>query len=177
MTRRGGSGDGWGGDPCGRPRAHGILSACHGRSRQVEVLRDFAGQNKDTQGVIEAFGLSVLRMPLLPTEMPADRREMILMAGRAGFHQAKGRATPSGRPLDKERWVAAVDTVGSETLAAAIRPHDADTELAAGNLGEGNIVAARRPYRRGVAALAEADSLFGAPAGTHDVELLGTASV
>ena len=62
-----------------------------------EVLRDFAGQNKDTQGVIEAFGLSVLRMPLLPSEMPADRREMVLMAGRAGFHQAKGRSTPAGR--------------------------------------------------------------------------------
>ncbi|PYP99121.1 MAG: hypothetical protein DMF82_25815 [Acidobacteria bacterium] len=62
-----------------------------------EVLRDFAGQNKDTQGVIEAFGLSILRMPLLPSEIPADRREMILMAGRAGFHQAKGRATPAGR--------------------------------------------------------------------------------
>jgi len=62
-----------------------------------EVLRDFAGQNKDTQGVIEAFGLSILRMPLLPSEIPADRREMILIAGRAGFHQAKGRATPAGR--------------------------------------------------------------------------------
>jgi len=62
-----------------------------------EVLRDFAGQNKDTQSVIEAFGLSILRMPLLPSEAPPDRREMILMAGRAGFHQAKGRATPSGR--------------------------------------------------------------------------------
>jgi tetratricopeptide (TPR) repeat protein len=62
-----------------------------------EVLRDFAGQNKDTQGVIEAFGLSILRMPLLPSEIPADRREMILMAGRAGFHQAKGRATPAAR--------------------------------------------------------------------------------
>ncbi len=62
-----------------------------------EVLRDFAGQNKDTQGVIEAFGLSILRMPLLPSELSADRREMVLMAGRAGFNQAKGRATPAGR--------------------------------------------------------------------------------
>ena len=63
----------------------------------IDVLRDFALQQKDTQGVIEAFGLSILRMPLLPSEVPADRREMILMAGRAGFHQAKGRSTPSGR--------------------------------------------------------------------------------
>ena len=30
-------------------------------------------------------------------------------------------ATPSGRPLDKERWLAAVDTVGSETLATVLR--------------------------------------------------------
>jgi acrylyl-CoA reductase (NADPH) len=30
-------------------------------------------------------------------------------------------AQPSGRPLDKERWMAAVDTVGSETLASVLR--------------------------------------------------------
>ena len=30
-------------------------------------------------------------------------------------------ATPSGRPLDKERWQGAVDTVGSETLATVLR--------------------------------------------------------
>jgi tetratricopeptide (TPR) repeat protein len=59
----------------------------------IDVLRDFALQQKDTPGVIEAFGLSVLRMPFLPSEAPPDRREMILMAGRAGFHQAKGRAS------------------------------------------------------------------------------------
>ncbi|HVD77403.1 MAG TPA: tetratricopeptide repeat protein [Vicinamibacteria bacterium] len=67
-----------------------------------EVLRDFALLNKDIQTVIEAFGLSILRMPLLPSEAPADRRELILMAGRAGFHQAKGRATPTGRMAFEE---------------------------------------------------------------------------
>jgi tetratricopeptide (TPR) repeat protein len=41
-------------------------------------------------------------MPLLPSEAPADRRELILMAGRAGFHQAKGRATPTGRMAFEE---------------------------------------------------------------------------
>jgi tetratricopeptide (TPR) repeat protein len=59
-----------------------------------DVLRDFALQDKDTQGVIEAFGLSVLRMPYLPNEAPPERREMILMAGRAGFYQAKSRRSP-----------------------------------------------------------------------------------
>src|SRR4029078_3792757 len=66
-----------------------------------EVLRDFAGQNKDTQGVIEAFGLSVLRMPLLPSEIPADPRHMILIAGRGGApsHTREGAraGSPTGR--------------------------------------------------------------------------------
>jgi putative YhdH/YhfP family quinone oxidoreductase len=30
-------------------------------------------------------------------------------------------ASPSGRPLDKERWPAAIDTVGGETLASVLR--------------------------------------------------------
>jgi tetratricopeptide (TPR) repeat protein len=59
-----------------------------------EVLREFALQDKDTPGVIEAFGLSVLRLPYLPSEAPPDRREMVLMAGRAGFYQAKSRRSP-----------------------------------------------------------------------------------
>src|SRR5688572_6658348 len=44
-----------------------------------EILRDFARNQKDTVPVIEAFGLSILRLPFLPSEAPADRREMILM--------------------------------------------------------------------------------------------------
>ena len=67
-----------------------------------EILREFARSQKDTVPVIEAFGLSVLRMPYLPSEAPADRREMILMAGRAGYHQARGRTTTFGRQAFEE---------------------------------------------------------------------------
>jgi tetratricopeptide (TPR) repeat protein len=67
-----------------------------------EILRTYAQKDQDTQGVIEAFGLSVLRMPFLPSEAPPDRREMILMAGRAGYHQAKGRSTAHGRQAFEE---------------------------------------------------------------------------
>ena len=34
------------------------------------------------------MGLATLRMPLLPTEAPPDRREMVLMAGRASYMMA-----------------------------------------------------------------------------------------
>jgi tetratricopeptide (TPR) repeat protein len=62
-----------------------------------EVLRDFALQGKDSAGVIEAFGLSLLRLPYLPAEIPADKREMVLMAGRGGFQLAKGRRSETAR--------------------------------------------------------------------------------
>jgi tetratricopeptide (TPR) repeat protein len=67
-----------------------------------EILKEFAKQQKDTQAVIEAFGLSILRLPYLPSEAPADRREMILMAGRAGYHHAKGRISNFARQAYEE---------------------------------------------------------------------------
>lgn len=62
-----------------------------------DVLREFSLQGKDSLGVIEAFGLSVLRLPYLPAEIPAEKRELVLMAGRGGFQMAKGRRSPAGR--------------------------------------------------------------------------------
>ena len=54
----------------------------------LETLRDFAGEGDDSPRVIEAMGLATLRMALLPVEVPADRREMVLMAGRASYLMA-----------------------------------------------------------------------------------------
>ena len=62
-----------------------------------EVLKDFALRDQDSPGVIDAFGLSVLRLPYLPSESPPERREQILMAGRAGFQLVKGRRSTTAR--------------------------------------------------------------------------------
>src|SRR5690606_1093117 len=59
----------------------------------------------------------------------------------------------------------------------AVGAHDADLELAADLLGEGDQVAARRPNRRGVVAVAEGDALGVAAAGRHDVDLRAPAAV
>src|SRR5690349_2493401 len=56
-----------------------------------------------------------------------------------------------------------------QPLVAAVRLHDADVEQPALDLGEGNQVAARRPGRAAVAAVAEADPLRSAAAARHDV--------
>jgi predicted Zn-dependent protease len=67
-----------------------------------DILKEFALLDKDTPKVIEALGLSVLRLPFLPNEAPPDRREMILMAGRAAYHQARGRSNALARQFYEE---------------------------------------------------------------------------
>jgi tetratricopeptide (TPR) repeat protein len=53
-----------------------------------EILREFALEQQANPKVIEAFGINVLRMPFLPPELPPDKREIVLMAGRAAFDWA-----------------------------------------------------------------------------------------
>ncbi len=54
----------------------------------LETLGEFASAGNDNPRIIEAMGMATLRMPMLPTEAPPDRREMVLMAGRASYMMA-----------------------------------------------------------------------------------------
>lgn len=54
----------------------------------LETLGEFAAEGDDNTRVIEAMGIATLRMPMLPNEYPPNRREMILMAGRASYMMA-----------------------------------------------------------------------------------------
>src|SRR4029453_13909513 len=54
----------------------------------LETLGEFAAEGNDNPRVVEAMGIDTLRMPLLPTETPPERREMVLMAGRASHLMA-----------------------------------------------------------------------------------------
>jgi tetratricopeptide (TPR) repeat protein len=51
-----------------------------------EVLRDFAREGNQSMSVIEALGVNALRMPFLPSEVTPDKRELILLAGRAFYY-------------------------------------------------------------------------------------------
>lgn len=66
----------------------------------LETLGEFAAEGDDNPRVIEAMGLSTLRMPLLPIESPPDRREMILMAGRASYMMATRNTAASGKAFE-----------------------------------------------------------------------------
>jgi tetratricopeptide (TPR) repeat protein len=54
----------------------------------LEQLGGFAAEGDDNPRVIEAMGIATLRMPMLPNEYPPERREMVLMAGRASYMMA-----------------------------------------------------------------------------------------
>ncbi|HWP42871.1 MAG TPA: tetratricopeptide repeat protein, partial [Blastocatellia bacterium] len=56
-----------------------------------DALRDFAREGNESMSVIEALGINVLRMPMLPVEVPPDKRELVLLAGRAAYYQAARR--------------------------------------------------------------------------------------
>jgi tetratricopeptide (TPR) repeat protein len=66
----------------------------------LETLGEFAAEGDDNPRVIEAMGLATLRMPLLPIESPPDRREMILMAGRASYMMATRNTAASGKAFE-----------------------------------------------------------------------------
>jgi tetratricopeptide (TPR) repeat protein len=53
-----------------------------------DILREFAREQNESPNVIEAYGINALRMPFLPSELPPDRREMVLIAGRAAYQWA-----------------------------------------------------------------------------------------
>jgi tetratricopeptide (TPR) repeat protein len=53
--------------------------------RALAPLTWLARAEPETPGLEIAIGLSFLRMPLLPSEVPESRRELVAKAGRAGF--------------------------------------------------------------------------------------------
>jgi tetratricopeptide (TPR) repeat protein len=66
-----------------------ILLTRNGHFEQaLQMLRDFAQDGGDSPRVIEAMGMALLRMPMLPSELPGTQREMVMLAGRASYFAA-----------------------------------------------------------------------------------------
>jgi tetratricopeptide (TPR) repeat protein len=52
------------------------------------TLQKFATDGNDSPKIIEAFGMALLRIPMIPSELPADRRELVMLAGRGAYYHA-----------------------------------------------------------------------------------------
>jgi tetratricopeptide (TPR) repeat protein len=70
----------------------------------VEPLTRLARSDQESASLLAAVGLLVLRLPYLPAEIPDDRRDLVMEAGRAGFSWL---ARASGDA--KERFAALVE--------------------------------------------------------------------
>ncbi len=65
-----------------------------------DILSEFLRVGNDSPKVVEAFGLTMLRMPYLPKEIPPSQREKILIAGQAGFNMAARRQDQARAAFD-----------------------------------------------------------------------------
>jgi tetratricopeptide (TPR) repeat protein len=54
----------------------------------LAILSDFGLEGNDSPRIVEAMGLATLRLPMLPDELPGERRELVMMAGRAQYFAA-----------------------------------------------------------------------------------------
>jgi tetratricopeptide (TPR) repeat protein len=68
--------------------------------QSLETLGEFASEGNDNPRVIEAMGIATLRLPMLPVELPPDRREMVLMAGRASYQMATRNTAAAGKAFE-----------------------------------------------------------------------------
>lgn len=75
-------------DSVARYHAAILMTRMEQYEQALERLGEFAAEGDDNPRIIEAMGIATLRMPMLPTEYPPERREMILMAGRASYMMA-----------------------------------------------------------------------------------------
>ena len=75
----------------------------------LQTYADFARQGNDAPAVIEGMGIAVLRLPFLPDELPADKREIVQLSGRATFLAAANMREAAEKALTEllERYPAA----------------------------------------------------------------------
>ena len=65
-----------------------------------DVLSEFTRAGHETPKTVEAYGLTLLRMPLLPKEIAAGHREKVLIAGQAGSNMAARRLEQTRAAFD-----------------------------------------------------------------------------
>jgi tetratricopeptide (TPR) repeat protein len=65
------------------------------------VLSELSGDNADSPKTVEALGLNVLRMPILPSALPEARRPLVQLAGRAAFAMGGRRLGEAATLLDQ----------------------------------------------------------------------------
>lgn len=69
-----------------------LLSRYEHFEASFEILNGLVREHHNHPNLIEALGISAVRLPFLPTELPREWRDLVLRAGRAASYLATGRA-------------------------------------------------------------------------------------
>ncbi len=77
-----------------------IMTRIQQYSQALQTLGEFAAEGNDNPRIIEAMGIATLRMAMLPNEVPPDRREMVLMAGRGSYMMATRMTDAAGKAFE-----------------------------------------------------------------------------
>ena len=77
-----------------------IMTRIQQYAQALQTLGEFAAEGNDNPRIIEAMGIATLRMAMLPTEVPPDRREMVLMAGRGSYMMATRMTDAAGKAFE-----------------------------------------------------------------------------
>jgi tetratricopeptide (TPR) repeat protein len=83
-------------------RYHTALLYIHFQQFEIayEVLREFLKVGNESPKIADVFGLAILRMPVLPKDIPADKRELVALAGQAGLNMAARRLDQARKFFD-----------------------------------------------------------------------------
>ncbi len=72
-----------------------LLTRSEEYEQALKLLAEFAQRNVNQPSYVEAMGIAALRKPLLPSELPASERELVMDVGRAMYDATSRRAKES----------------------------------------------------------------------------------
>jgi tetratricopeptide (TPR) repeat protein len=94
-----------------------------------DVLNEFVRAGHESPKIVEAFGLTLLRMPFLPKEIPPAQREKLLLAGQAGYNMAARRLEQSRAAFDALLTKYPNDPNVHYAFGVYLLPQDADAAM------------------------------------------------
>jgi tetratricopeptide (TPR) repeat protein len=78
-----------------------LLNRFGGHEEALQVLQALAADQPESDTVLAALGISALLMPLLPSDIPPEKRELVLLAGRAEYFAARKQIPEASRVFER----------------------------------------------------------------------------
>jgi len=78
-----------------------LLTRFENYERALQAYAEFAREGNGSPMIIEAMGIAVLRLAFLPNELPAEKRDVVLLAGRASFNAASNMSEAAQRAFEE----------------------------------------------------------------------------